>query len=30
LAKFSQDPLRELQVFHFARLVHGCPQMSVR
>jgi len=25
LAKFSQDPLRELQVFHFARLVHGVP-----
>lgn len=25
LAKFSQYPLRKLQVFHFARLVHGCP-----
>jgi len=25
LAKLSQDPLRKLQVFHFARLVHGVP-----
>ncbi|WP_292533667.1 hypothetical protein, partial [Mesorhizobium sp.] len=26
LAKLAQDALRKLQVFHFARLVHRCPQ----
>jgi hypothetical protein len=30
LAKLPQYSLRELQVFHFARLVHGCPQMYAR
>ena len=29
LAKLPQDPLRKLQVFHFAWLVHRCPNVCM-